>query len=335
MSVIEVQDLWKRFRGRQGTVEALRGVSLNVEAGEIFGFLGPNGAGKTTTLRILATLLTPDQGRATVAGHDLVREPGKVRSSLGYISQLGGADGAATGRENLLLQARLYGLTRHAAEERVASLIEQLELTSFVERFVRTYSGGQRRRLDLALGLVHRPALLFLDEPSLGLDPQSRVRLWEEVRAQRAAGATLLLTTHYLEEADHLCDRLAIIDDGLIVAEGTPDQLKQQIIGDVLTLRLEQPDARREAALELLRAYPTVRSIQEQEESLQLYVEQGEESLVKILRVLEEAQIGVNSVALARPSLDDVFLRQTGHALRDQTTSSAANKWSRQGQKRS
>lgn len=235
----------------------------------------------------------------------------------------------------MLLQARLYGLTRHAAEERVASLIEQLELTSFVERFVRTYSGGQRRRLDLALGLVHRPALLFLDEPSLGLDPQSRVRLWEEVRAQRAAGATLLLTTHYLEEADHLCDRLAIIDDGLIVAEGTPDQLKQQIIGDVLTLRLEQPDARREAALELLRAYPTVRSIQEQEESLQLYVEQGEESLVKILRVLEEAQIGVNSVALARPSLDDVFLRQTGHALRDQTTSSAANKWSRQGQKRS
>ncbi len=333
MRVIEVQDLWKHFKSRQGIVQALRGVSLCVEAGEIFGFLGPNGAGKTTTLRILATLLPPDQGRAMVAGHDLVREPGQVRASIGYIGQMGGTDSTATGRENLLLQAQLYGMTRQAARERAATLIEQLEMASFADRFVRTYSGGQRRRLDLALGLVHQPALLFLDEPSLGLDPQSRARLWEEVRALRAAGATLFLTTHYLEEADSLCDRLAIIDDGRIVAEGTPIQLKQQIAGDVLTLRLERPEATRKPALELLRTCPWVRDIQEKQESFQLHVNQGEASLVKILHVLEEAQIGVSSVALARPSLDDVFLQQTGRSLRDEPRNADLVKLSRQGRK--
>lgn len=318
MHVIEAQELWKSFKSRQGTVEALRGISLSVEAGEIFGFLGPNGAGKTTTLRILATLLPPDKGHAKVAGHDLIREPERVRASIGYIGQMGGTDYSATGRENLLLQAQLYGMSRRAAQARAATLIEQLEMASFADRFVRTYSGGQRRRLDLALGLVHRPGLLFLDEPSLGLDPQSRALLWKEVLALRAAGATLFLTTHYLEEADSLCDRLAIIDDGRIVAEGTPIQLKQQIVGDVLTLRLERPEVARTPALELLRTYPYVRDIQEKQESFQVYVDQGEESLVKILHVLEAAQIGVASVALARPSLDDVFLRQTGRSLGDQ-----------------
>jgi ABC-2 type transport system ATP-binding protein len=336
MSVIEAQDLWKSFKSRQGTVEALRGVSLCVEAGEIFGFLGPNGAGKTTTLRILATLLPPDKGRAIVTGHDLLRAPGKVRASIGYIGQMGGTDSTATGRENLLLQAQLYGMTRRAAQERAASLIEQLEMASFADRFVRTYSGGQRRRLDLALGFVHRPALLFLDEPSLGLDPQTRAHLWQEVRALRTAGATLFLTTHYLEEADNLCDRLAIIDGGRIVAEGTPIQLKQQIVGDVLTLRLEErSDVALQRAQELLRMCPYVRDIQGEQEGLQVYVEQGEESLVKILRLLEEAQIGVTSVALARPSLDDVFLRKTGRSLRDQQGDADVTKMYRQGRKRS
>jgi len=335
MRVIEVQDLWKRFKSRQGTVEALRGVSLSVDAGEIFGLLGPNGAGKTTTLRILATLLPPDKGRAMVARYDLLREAGKVRASIGYIGQMGGADSTATGRENLLLQAQLYGMSRRTAQARTATLIEQLEMASFADRFVRTYSGGQRRRLDLALGLVHQPALLFLDEPSLGLDPQSRVLLWEEVRALRASGATLVLTTHYLEEADSLCDRLMIIDDGLIVAEGTPIQLKQQIAGDVLTLRLEQPEAARAPALELLRTCPCVRDIQEKQESFQIYVSQGEEALVKILHLLEAAQIGVRSVALARPSLDDVFLQQTGRSLRDEPRNADLLPLSRQGRKRS
>jgi len=336
MSVIEAQDLWKNFKSRQGTVEALRGVSLHVEAGEAFGFLGPNGAGKTTTLRILATLLPPDKGSAIVAGHDVLREPGKVRASIGYIGQMGGADSTATGRENLLLQAQLYGMTRRAAQERATALIEQLEMASFADRFVRTYSGGQRRRLDLALGLVHRPALLFLDEPSLGLDPQSRARLWEEVRELRTAGATLFLTTHYLEEADNLCDRLAIIDGGCIVAEGTPIQLKQQIVGDVLTLRLEErSDVTLQRAQELLRTCPFVRDIKGEQDRLQVYVEQGEESLMKILRLLEEAQIGVTSVALARPSLDDVFLRQTGRSLRDQQGDAGMMKMYRQGRKRS
>jgi len=318
MSIIEVQDLWKRFKSRQGTVEALRGVSLTVEPGEIFGVLGPNGAGKTTTLRILATLLPPEQGQARVAGYDLLREPGKVRASLGYVGQIGGADSMATGRENLLLQARLYGMSRQAAHTRTAALLDQLEMVSFADRFVRTYSGGQRRRLDLALALVHHPPLLFLDEPSLGLDPQSRARLWEEVRALRASGTTLLLTTHYLEEADTLCDRLTIIDEGHMVAEGTPNQLKQQIVGDVLTLRLAQPETARTEALERLHTCSWVREIQEPQGSLQIYVSHGEEALVQILHVLEAAQIGVSSVALARPSLDDVFLRQTGRSLRDE-----------------
>jgi len=336
MNVIEAQDLWKSFKSRQGTVEALCGVSLHVEAGEVFGFLGPNGAGKTTTLRILATLLPPDKGRAIVAGHDLMRAPGKVRASIGYIGQMGGADSTATGRENLLLQAQLYGMARRAAQERATALIEQLDMASFAERFVRTYSGGQRRRLDLALGLVHRPALLFLDEPSLGLDPQSRARLWEEVRELRTAGATLFLTTHYLEEADNLCDRLAIIDGGRIVAEGTPIQLKQQILGDVLTLRLEErSDAALQRAQELLHSCPYVRNIQGEQDSLQVYVEQGEESLMKILHLLAEAQIEVTSVALARPSLDDVFLRQTGRSLRDQQGDANVMKLYRQGRKRS
>ncbi len=335
MHMIEVQNLWKRFKSRQGTVEAVCGISLCVEAGEIFGFLGPNGAGKTTTLRILATLLPPDKGQAIVAGHDLLREPAKVRASIGYIGQMGGADSAATGRENLLLQARLYGISGRAARERVAALIEQLEMASFADRPARTYSGGQRRRLDLALGLVHRPVLLFLDEPSLGLDPQSRALLWEEVRALRAAGATLFLTTHYLEEADSLCDRLAIIDDGHIVAEGSPAQLKQQIAGDVLTLRLEEPEIARERALELLRSSPQVRTLREERDYFQLYVDRGEESLVKILHALEAAQIGVASVALARPSLEDVFLQQTGHSLRDQQENATGMPFARYGRKRS
>ncbi|HZR40971.1 MAG TPA: ATP-binding cassette domain-containing protein [Ktedonobacteraceae bacterium] len=323
MLMIETEDVWKNFhtmRGRKKVqVEAVRGINLQVQGGEIFGFLGPNGAGKTTMMRILATLLPADKGRAIVAGHDLRREQSKVRESIGYVGQLGGAEGMATGRENVILQGQLYGLSADTARRRASELIEDLQMNDFADRLVRTYSGGQRRRLDLALGLVHKPKLLFLDEPSIGLDPQSRAQLWDEVRKLHTGGATVFLTTHYLEEADSLCDRLAIIDEGKIVAEGTPAQLKQQIAGDIITLRLENPTVSIPLAQELLHTQPFVREIQppanREDQPMQVYVERGEEALAVIMHLLNAAELNVQAVALARPSLDDVFLRQTGHAL--------------------
>ena len=317
MSVIEVKDVWKCFHVRGKRTEAVSGLDLCIEEGEIFGFLGPNGAGKTTTLRLLATLLSPDRGEAKVAGYDLRRQPARVREHIGYVGQTGGADVMASGRENILLQGRAYGLTRWEASLRAQELLELLELLECAERPARTYSGGQRRRLDLALGMVHRPQLLFLDEPSTGLDPQSRARLWEEVRKLNTSGTTVFLTTHYLEEADVLCNRLAIIDGGKIVAEGTPVQIKQQIAGDVVTLGLGPEEGAQTRAMQLLQAQAFVRDMQQDRQSLQIYVEHGEETLVTILRLFESAGMTVQSIALARPSLDDVFLRQTGRSLRE------------------
>lgn len=319
MKAIEIEDLWKSFRVRGKFIEAVRGLALSIEQGEIFGFLGPNGAGKTTTLRILATLLPPDKGTVRIAGYDLLRQPGRVREHIGYVGQTGGADGTASGRENLLLQARAYGMAKAEGKRRVQELIEQLELTTFADRPVRSYSGGQRRRLDLALGIVHRPELLFLDEPSTGLDPQSRARLWEEVRKLHSTGTTIFLTTHYLDEADNLCDRLAVIDGGKVVAEGTPEQLKQQIAGDVVTLSLADQDELLAQAQDILRLQAFVREIQRDGQKLQVYVERGEEALAYILRLLEGRGIDVQTIALARPSLNDVFLRQTGRSLREET----------------
>ncbi len=317
MKVIEIKDLWKSFRVRGKVVEAVRGIDLQIEEGEMFGFLGPNGAGKTTTLRILATLLPPDRGEVSIAGFNLARQPGRVRECIGYVGQNGGADVLASGRAALVLQARAYGMAKRDAQQRAQELIEQFELAPFADRAMRTYSGGQRRRLDLALGIVHRPKLLFLDEPSIGLDPQSRARLWDEVRKLHATGTTIFLTTHYLEEADNLCDRLAIIDGGKIVAEGTPEQLKQQIAGDAVTLSLSKPDDTLVQARELLQAQTFVREIQADGQKLQVYVERGEEALATILRLLEGAGISVQTISLARPSLDDVFLCQTGRSLRE------------------
>jgi ABC-2 type transport system ATP-binding protein len=315
--IIETKGLRKSFKSRKTIVEAVRGVDMQVEAGEIFGFLGPNGAGKTTTLRMLATLLQPDGGQALVAGHDLRREPGKVREEIGYVSQAGGVDEASTGRENLVLQARLYRMSKTAAEQRAAELLKTLELDSFADRLGKTYSGGQRRRLDIALGMVHRPKLLFLDEPTTGLDPQSRARMWDEVRRLRESGTTIFLTTHYLEEADALCDRLAIIDNGQIVAEGTPDALKRQVAGDVVMVGLETHNGALKHAKDLLGTQDFVREIQTEKEHLRLYVERGEQALPSILRVLDGAGLPLQTIALARPSLDDVFLRQTGRSLRE------------------
>jgi ABC-2 type transport system ATP-binding protein len=339
-NVISTRDLRKSFPVRAqggkrkdggGRVEAVRGVSIEVAQGEIFGFLGPNGAGKTTTLRMLTTLLPIEAGTATVAGYDVARQPGQVRRRIGYVSQLGGSDELATGRENLILQGRLYGASKAETEPRAEELAGLLDLAEFADRRVATYSGGQRRRLDIALGLVHNPSVLFLDEPTSGLDPQSRANLWEHIAALRDRGTTVFLTTHYLDEADMLCDRLMIMDHGRIVAEGTPRLLKQQVAGDAIVISLrgaDQPgDGRadhleggredRDRAASLLRSEPYVRELAASDGQVRLYVDDGGTALPQLIRLLDSQGIGIRSISMSEPTLDDVFLRQTGRSLRE------------------
>jgi ABC-2 type transport system ATP-binding protein len=324
-NVIEARELRKRFKGRGGTVEAVRGVSFAVSPGEIFGFLGPNGAGKTTTLRMLTTLLTIDEGSARVAGLDVATAPAKVRQEIGYVSQLGGADNLATGRENLMLQGRLYGRPRADVAARVEVLLGLLDLASFAERQVKTYSGGQKRRLDVALGIVHEPQVLFLDEPTTGLDPQNRANLWQHVRTLRDRGVTVFLTTHYLEEADALCDRVMIIDDGTIVAEGSPRELKRDIVGDAVVLRVGEDDETRARVQAVLAEAPFVRSTTQGEDGeLHCYVDDGPVALPEILRRFDAAQIPLKAISLSEPTLDDVFLAKTGRSLRDSEAGGAA-----------
>ncbi|HEV2954271.1 MAG TPA: ATP-binding cassette domain-containing protein [Candidatus Dormibacteraeota bacterium] len=313
--MIETHGLRRVFKSRQGEVEAVAGVDLRVASGQIFGFLGPNGAGKTTTLRMLATLLEPSGGEAKVAGCDLRQEPARVRERIGYVGQLGGSTPQVSGRVELVYQGRLYGMSRASATARAIELIAALELEGCADRATSTYSGGQRRRLEIGIGLVHKPQLLFLDEPTTGLDPQSRARMWDEIARLRTEGTTVFLTTHYLEEADFLCDRLAIIDHGKIVAEGTPDELKRQVAGDVITLSVAEDQPK---AAELLRAEGYVRELTEEEGLLRLYVDRGEVSMPSVLRCLEGAGLVLQTISLSRPSLDDVFLRQTGRSLREQ-----------------
>jgi ABC-2 type transport system ATP-binding protein len=316
-SMIETHGLTKTFKARRKLVEAVRGVDLQVQEGEIFGFLGPNGAGKTTTMRMLSTLLDPTSGEATICGYNLVREPGRVRTQLGYVGQKGGAEIMETGRENLVLQGRLYGMSKSDANRRAAELISRLDLEPFADRLVRTYSGGQRRRLDITMGMMHRPKLLILDEPTTGLDPQSRARIWDEVRDLRAEGITIFLTTHYMDEADGLCDRLAIIDNGKIVGEDTPTALKHRIAGDIISLGLDMPNGTGAHVKEMLHAQPFLREMQESESSMQLYVDRGEEVLPEVLRLLDHNGAAIRTVTLARPTLEDVFLRLTGRSLRE------------------
>jgi ABC-2 type transport system ATP-binding protein len=314
--MITAEDLHKSFRTRRkAEVEAVRGISLTVEPGEIFGFLGPNGAGKTTTLRMLTTLLPIDRGKATVAGFDVMQQPQEVRRRIGYVSQLGGADELATGRENLSLQARLYGAGAAEAATRAEQLTELLDLASFISRKVITYSGGQRRRLDVALGIVHHPDVLFLDEPSTGLDPQNRVNLWDHIRGLRQQGTAVVLTTHYLEEADELCDRVTIIDSGQIVAEGPPRELKRAVSGDSVLLTLHDGEAG--LAQAQLQSQPFVRDLTSDGSQLRLYVDDGGTAIPMILRLLDQKEIGLRSMSLSEPTLDDVFLRHTGRSLRD------------------
>jgi ABC-2 type transport system ATP-binding protein len=312
--MIHTRGLRRTFTTRNATVEAVKGVDLDIDEGEIFGFLGPNGAGKTTTLRMLSTLLPPSGGTATVAGADLLREPGKVRLHIGYVSQVGSSFADLTGRMELVMQGRIYGMSKAQAERRAAELLASLEIDDAADRATKTYSGGQKRRLDVGIGLMHRPQLLFLDEPTTGLDPQSRARMWDEVRKLRRAGTTVFLTTHYLEEADALCDRVAIIDHGRIVIEGTPDELKRQVAGDVIIIGVNGAAAQ---ALQLLQAQAFVREASLEDGSLRLCVDRGETAMPQILRLFDHAGIEVGSLSLHRPSLDDVFLQQTGRSLRD------------------
>jgi ABC-2 type transport system ATP-binding protein len=290
-------------------------VDLDVAKGEIFGFLGPNGAGKTTTLRMLATLLIPGGGTASIAGADLRTEPAEVRRRVGYVAQSGGTCDDVSAREELVLQARMHGLVKAEAAWRAAVAIEAFELTEFGDRLCKTYSGGQRRRVDIALGVVHRPQVLFLDEPTAGLDPQSRAHMWDEVRRLRADGMTVFLTTHYLEEADALCDRIAIIDHGEIVAEGTPDELKREIAGDILAVAV---DGSASKAADLLAAESCVHRLEVRAEGiLQLHVDVGATAIPQVLRVLDGSGIEFGGIELHRPSLDDVFLNKTGRSLRE------------------
>jgi ABC-2 type transport system ATP-binding protein len=314
--VIETRGLRKSFTSRQGrekkVVEAVRGVDLNVDEGEIFGFLGPNGAGKTTTLRMLATLIQPDGGEATIAGADLLRDPGEVRRRIGYVAQGGSTWDDSTAREELVLQARLYGVSKADARIRAQRVLEAFQLSEYADRKCKTYSGGQRRRVDIALGIIHEPKVVFLDEPTSGLDPQSRAHMWDEIRRLRAEGMTVFITTHYLDEADALCDRLSIMDYGEIVASGTPAELKREISGDVVRVGL--PVDAVAAAAAALDTY----KVETQDDGVRLYVEDGATAIPQILRALDAASVPLTWVELHRPSLDDVFLTKTGRSLREE-----------------
>ena len=312
--MIHARGLARTFRTRRGVVVAVAGVDIDVAPGELVGFLGPNGAGKTTTLRMLTTLLTPTAGTATVAGHDLATDPAGVRRKIGYVGQSGGAGVDCLVGEELVVQARLYGVSAAEARRRAADLVERLDLTGTESRVVRTLSGGQRRRLDIAMGLVHVPRLLFLDEPSTGLDPQSRANLWQHIRGLHAEhGTTLFLTTHYLDEADALCDRILVIDQGRIVAEGTPDALKRRVSGDLVLVGTGEPG--RVAAI--AKRLGQVTELGVDERTARFRVPDGARVLPGLLRELDAAGIAMTSVEVRRPSLDDVFLALTGRTLRD------------------
>ena len=309
-TAIEARALRRTFKGG---IEAVRDIDLTVEAGEVFGFLGPNGAGKTTTVRMLCTLLPPTAGSATVAGLDVVADAAEVRRRIGVALQEIGLDPVQTGRELLELQCGLYGITGADGRARTEELLELVGLKEAADRRIKGYSGGMKRRLDLASALVHQPEVLFLDEPTTGLDPASRLTVWDEVQRINREGTTVFLTTQYMEEADALCDRLSIIDNGQIVADGTPESLKAQMGHDVVTLALNGADAG--ATQAAVGELPGLGRVVIETEALALYVEDGAGSIAEIVRRLDRADIQVGAIAVARPSLDDVFLRATGRRL--------------------
>jgi ABC-2 type transport system ATP-binding protein len=306
-------------KGRQKTeVKAVDGVDLDVEAGEIVGFLGPNGAGKTTTLRMLTTLLKPTAGTATVAGFDVATQPEQVRRSIGYVSQAGSTLPEALAGEEVVDHGRLYGISKAQAEKRGKELFEQLDLDGLWTRKPGAMSGGQRRRLDIAMGLVHDPRLIFLDEPTTGLDPQARANLWEHISALRTEkGATIFLTTHYLDEADALCDRILVIDHGQIVASDTPEALKQSVSGDLVELVLTDA-AEVSRAADALGALVPGATADVDGLTVSLRVPHAGRELAGLLRTLDRDGIALDSIEVRRPTLDDVFLTVTGRSLREE-----------------
>jgi ABC-2 type transport system ATP-binding protein len=316
--MIQAEGLAKRFRTRAGTVEAVRHVDIAVRRGEIVGFLGPNGAGKTTTLRMLTTLLAPDAGAATVAGHDLRREPVAVRRRIGYVAQRGSTTPQALVGEELVDHGRLHGLRREEAARRGRALLAQLDVEGTWERPTGTLSGGQRRRLDIALGLINQPPLLFMDEPTTGLDPQSRANLWGHIRELRDGhGVTVFITTHYLEEADALCDRILVIDHGEIVAQGTPAELKASLSGDRVSLRLADPALLGEARV-IASEVEGATLLRAQGDLLDLSLPDAAAALAGLLEELSGERVELAGIEVHPPTLDDVFLSLTGRELRDQ-----------------
>ena len=316
-ATIEAVDLVKTY---PGGVRALDGLSLTVAAGSVFGLLGPNGAGKSTTVKILTTLTRPDAGRASVAGFDVLRNPDRVRRAIGTVGQRSAIDPSATGRENMALQGRVYGISGKQLTDRVAELLDRLGLGEAADRIVQTWSGGMQRKLDVAMGLLHRPSVLFLDEPTTGLDPEARAELWGEIRRLSEQGMTILLTTHYLDEADRLAGRLAIVDRGRIVAEGTPDALKAELRGDAIHVELASPERGAQAA-GLLASLNGLGQPSVDGSTISARADRAASAVPSVLATLEGAGIGVASVTVARPSLDDVYLRHTGRAFRLQEVS--------------
>jgi ABC-2 type transport system ATP-binding protein len=307
MDTIVAEELRKRY----GEIQALDGVSFAVHEGEVFALLGPNGAGKSTTVRVLTTLTKPDSGTATVAAHDVVQHPNRARRALGYVPQESGIDREATGRENLMLQGRIYGMRGPELKQRVDELLQLVGLADAADRIVRGYSGGMKRRLDIALGLVHRPSALFLDEPTTGLDPEARVAMWKEVQRLAAQESlTILLTTHYLEEADQLADRLAIVSRGRIIVEGTPEELKRGLQGELVTVELQNGQV--DDAVAVVERFEGARETAADGQQVRTRVPNGAQAIPALLSALEGAGIGVASVATSRPSLDDVYLHYTG-----------------------
>jgi ABC-2 type transport system ATP-binding protein len=313
-SAVTAEGLTKVYRTRAGQVRALDGLDLDVAEGTVLGLLGPNGAGKTTTVRILATLLRPDEGRASVLGFDVIRDAQQLRRLVGLSGQYAAVDENLTGAENLWMFGRLYQLPSRTARARAGELLDQFALADAADRVVKTYSGGMRRRLDLASALIGRPRLLFLDEPTTGLDPRSRLGMWDVIRTLVREGSTLLLTTQYLEEADELADVIAVVDSGRIIARGTSDQLKSQVGGERIEVVVHDPARLSDARDAVRRLCVADVAVDGHTRRLTAPASGGAQLLVTVIRTLDEAGIGLDDVALRRPTLDDVFLTLTGHA---------------------
>lgn len=311
-AVIEVCGLTKKYKN----VLALDGLSFSVKRGGIFGLLGPNGAGKSSAVKIMTTLAQPDGGTVKLFGVDVVKEPTEVRKMVGYVAQQSAVDGDFSSIENLMLQGRLYGLKGSQLKMRVSEMIDRFELSQFADRLSRTYSGGMKRKLDLAMGLIHRPKILFLDEPTTGLDPEARASLWKTIQQlAREDGLTVLLTTHYLEEADQLSDQLAIMEQGKVIVEGTAESLKGQLEGD--TLQVEMKEGGAEDAVKVLEKIECIQDVLGEGASLYLRCANGSEAMPIVMSTLEKTGIYVNSATISRPSLDDVYLRYTGRTFHD------------------